>query len=271
MGRGMQPRDVYELVNAGDPRISPDGSRVAFTVTGLDEESNEYVTAIWVAPLDGSAEPRRFTSGEKRDATPRWSPDGNWLAFASNRGEEKTPANIYVIPAGGGEARKLTDLKESVEAIVWSPDSSRLAFTARVRDEAYEEEDERKRAPRRFTRIFHKLDSVGWIGDRRKHIFVVDLEGGEPRQLTSGDFEHDSPAWSPDGKRLAFDGLRDERWDTQLINRIYVIDAADPGDPQALTGDEASYEGPSFSPDGSRIAFRAYVQDGTDPHHTTSG
>ena len=94
-----------------------------------------------------------------------------------------------------------------------------------MRDEAYEEEDDRKRAPRRFTRVFHKLDSVGWTGDRRKHVFVVDVDGGEPTQLTSGDFEHGSPAWSPDGKQIVFDGLRDERWDTELINRLYVVDA----------------------------------------------
>ena len=267
----MQSHDVYELVNAGDPRISPDGSRVAYTVTALDEEANEYRSAIWVTPLDGSGEPRRFTSGEKRDTAPRWSPDGTWLAFASNRGEDKAPANLYVIPAEGGEARKRTDLKESIEEIVWSPDSSRIAFTTRVRDEAYEEEDERKRAPRRFRRVFHKLDSVGWTGDRRKHVFVVDLEGGEPRQLTSGDFEHDNPAWSPDGKRLAFDGLRDERWDTELINRLYVIDVDDPREPRALTGDDGSYERPSFSPDGSRIAYRMTVEDGTYPHHTQLG
>jgi dipeptidyl aminopeptidase/acylaminoacyl peptidase len=265
----MQPKDVYALVNAGDPRLSPDGTRVAYTVTSIDEEASEYRTALWVAPLDGSAEPQAFTSGDKRDTAPRWSPDGRWLAFASNRGEDKAPSNLYVIPAQGGEARKLTDLKESVEAIEWSPDSSRIAFTARVRDDAYEEEEERKRAPRRFRRVFHKLDSVGWTGDRRKHVFVVDLGGGEPRQLTSGDFEHDSPSWSPDGRQLAFDGVRDENWDTTLINRIYVVDA-DGGEPRAITGDDASYAEPSFSPDG-RIAFRVMEEDGTYPHHSQIG
>jgi len=266
----MLPQDVYELVNAGDPRISPDGARVAYTVTRLDAEANEYRSAIWVTRVDGAGEPRQFTAGERRDTTPRWSPDGKWLAFASNRGDEKAPAALHVIPAAGGESRKLTDLKESVEAIVWSPDSSRIAFTARVRDEAGEEEDDRKRRPRRFTRVFHKLDSVGFTGDRRKHVFVVDLDGGEPMQLTSGDFEHDSPAWSQDGRRIVFDGLRDERWDTQLVNRIYVVDA-DGGEPQALTGDEGSYEMPAFSPDGSRIAYRMVVEDGTYPHHSQVG
>jgi dipeptidyl aminopeptidase/acylaminoacyl peptidase len=267
----MQPSDVYALVNAGDPRISPDGTRVAYTVTGVDSDANDYRGAIWVAPLDGSSEPRRFTSGERRDSTPRWSPDGKWLAFASNRGgDEKTPSNLYVIPAEGGEARKLTDLKEAVEAIAWSPDSTRIAFTTRVRDDAYEEEDEKKRGPRRFTRIFHKLDSVGFTGDRRKHVLVVDLDDGESRQVTSGDFEHDNPAWSPDGNQLVFDGMRDENWDTQLINRLYVVDAGG-GEPRALTGDEGSYERPSFSPDGSRIAYRMTVEDGTYPHHTQLG
>jgi dipeptidyl aminopeptidase/acylaminoacyl peptidase len=267
----MQPHDVYALVNAGDPRLSPDGSRVAYTVTEIDAEANEYRSAIWVAPLDGSSEPRRFTSGERRDSTPRWSPDGKWLAFASNRGDgEKTPANLYVLPAEGGEARRLTDLKEAVEAIAWSPDSTRIAFTTRVRDEPYREEDEKKRAPRRFTRVFHKLDSVGFTGDRRKHVFVVGLDGGEPNQITSGDFEHDNPAWSPDGKQLVFDGLRDEDWDTRLINRLYLVDA-NGGEPRALTGDEGSYEEPSFSPDGGRIAYRMTVEDGTYPHHTQLG
>jgi dipeptidyl aminopeptidase/acylaminoacyl peptidase len=125
----MRTEDVYELTWAGDPRISPDGARVAYVVTTVDRESSEYRSAIWVAPLDGSGEPTQFTSGSKRDGSPRWSPDGRWLAFTSNRGEDKkTPSALYVIPAQGGEPRKLTDLKEGVEAPAWSPDSTRVAF-----------------------------------------------------------------------------------------------------------------------------------------------
>jgi dipeptidyl aminopeptidase/acylaminoacyl peptidase len=267
----MRPEDVYELVNATDPRISPDGSRVAFVVTLADEEANDYRSAIWVAPMDGAEEPRQFTSGEKRDTTPRWSPDGRRLAFASSRGDEKAPAAIYVIPAEGGEARKVTNEKESVEAIAWSPDSTRIAYSARVRDDAYEEEDERKRAPRRFTRVFHKLDSVGWTGDRRKQLFVVDVASGETTRLTQGDFENDSPVWSADGKTIVFDGLRDENWDTSLLNRLYAVPADGSGEPTALSGDDGSYSSPSFSPDATRIAYHFNPEDGTYPHHTQIG
>jgi dipeptidyl aminopeptidase/acylaminoacyl peptidase len=267
----MKPEDVYALTGASDPRISPDGTLVAYQVWWLDEERNEYRGAIWVAPRDGSGEPRRYSSGERRDGSPRWSPDGRWLAFTSNRGsDEKTPSQLYVIPAEGGEARKLTDGKEGVEEVVWSPDSTRLAYSMRVRDQAYEEEDDKRRKPRRLTRLVYKLDNVGWTADRHKHVFVVDLDGGDPRQLTDGDCEDGEPAWSPDGTRIAFTSLRGERWDVELVNRLYVVDAAG-GEPTELSGMDGSRGNPSFSPDGSRIAYRYQPEDGTFPHHGRIG
>jgi dipeptidyl aminopeptidase/acylaminoacyl peptidase len=266
----MRPEDVYALTSAGDPRLSPDGRRVAYVVTRIDRAANAYRSAIWIAPLDGSEEPRQLTSGERSDDSPRWSPDGHWLAFVSSRDgeEEKAHGQLYVLPAAGGEPRRLTDGDEGVESIAWSPDSSRIAFARRVRDEAYDEDDERRRAPRRFTRIFFKLDSVGWTGDRRKHLFVVGLGGGDERQLTDGDCENDGPAWSPDGSRIVFSAMRGDRWDVELVDALYELELdAEGAEPKRLTGPDESASMASFSPDGALIAYAHLPEDGTNPHH----
>ena len=265
----MRPADVYALRSVGEPRLSPDGRCVAYVVNWIDPVANSYRGAIWVAPLDGSEEPRQFTSGERRDGSPRWSPDGRWLAFVSDRDgeEEKAHGELYVLPADGGEPRRLTEGKEGVESIAWSPDSRRIAFTRRVRDEAYEEEDERRRPPRRFTRVFFKLDSVGWTGDRRKHVFVVGLDGDE-RQLTDGDCEDDEPAWAPDGSRIVFTSQRGDRWDLELADALYELEVdAEGSEPQRLTQPDESGSMASFSPDGALIAYRYEPEDGTYPHH----
>jgi dipeptidyl aminopeptidase/acylaminoacyl peptidase len=266
----MRPEDVYALTSVGDPRLSPDGRQVAYVVNWIDREENGYRSAIWVAPVDGSEEPRRLTFGERADSSPRWSPDGGWLAFVSNRDgeDENAHGELYVLPANGGEPRRLTDGKEGVESIAWSPDSSRIAFARRVRDEAYEEEDDRKRHPRRFTRIFYKLDSVGWTGDRRKHLFVVDLDG-EERQLTHGDCEDGEPAWSPDGGRIVFTSMRGERWDVELVAALYELelDSDATTEPRRLSQADESAGSASFSPDGGLIAYHHAPEDGTNPHH----
>jgi len=266
----MRPEDVYALTSVGEPCLSPDRRRVAYVVSRIDGEANAYRSAVWVASLDGSEEPRQFTSGERGDASPRWSPDGRWLAFVSSRdGEEKKAhGELYVLPADGGEPRRLTEGEEGVESIAWSPDSRRIAFARRVRDEAYEEEDDRRRAPRRFTRLFYKLDSVGWTGDRRKHLFVVGLDGGDERQLTDGDCEDEGPAWSPDGSRIVFSSMRGDRWDAELVEALYELEVdAEGAGPRRLSQPDESATMASFSPDGTLIAYRHEPEDGTYPHH----
>jgi dipeptidyl aminopeptidase/acylaminoacyl peptidase len=251
----MRAEDVYALRGVSDPRLSPDGTTVAYVVWSIDEEESEYRGNIWFSPVDGSSSPRRFTTGEKRDGTPRWSPDGSRLAFTSSRAE-KEPGQLFVLPVeGGGEAQRLTRLKEDVQDVMWSPDGTRIAFSARVRDDAYEEEEERKRAPRRITRLHYKLDNVGWTTDRRQQVFVVPADGSEePTQLTEGEWENAQPAWSPDGSQLVFVSARGDTWDLDLVTDLFLIPAGG-GEPEKLTQSDASCTSPSWSPDGTRIAY----------------
>ena len=254
---GLVPEDVYELTWVADPRLDPAGGRVAYVQWWIDRDANEYRSNIWVAAVDGSTPPRRLTTGESRDMSPRWSPDSTRLAFTSSRrrGEDPEPGQLYALSLEGGEAIRLTDLKEDAADPTWSPDGERLAFSSRVRDEAYEEEDDRKRRPRRFTRLWYKLDNVGWTGDRRQHVFVVPADGsGEPEQLTDGDFEDSTPRWSPDGTRLVFISARDEDWDTELATDLYVLKLGGADPPTKLTSSTGNFESPVWSPDGSQIA-----------------
>ena len=263
----MRPEDVYELSGAYDPRVSPDGRIVAFVVTGVDRDANDYRSTVWVVPLDGSAPPRPVTTGEHQDADPRWSPDGRVLAFTSDRGGEKK--QLHVLPVSEpGEPLRLTDLDEDVEHVAWSPDGSMLVFSARVPYAAQKEPDERRRPPRRIKRLQFKLDDKGWTVDRPHHLYVVPADGSEPpRPLTSGDAEDVHPAWSPDGGRIAFASARHEDWDLTPIIDIYVVDASG-GEPTVVTATDGECSSPSWSPDGTRIAYYFNPSVFDDPRHT---
>src|SRR5438132_4811255 len=113
---GMVPDDVYALTGVRRPAPTPRGNRVAYVVWWIEEKDREYRSAIWLATVDGAAPHRKLTAGDKRDSSPRWSPDGTRLAFASRRGEEKSSAQVYVLPLEGGEAQKLTPPPEGLRS-----------------------------------------------------------------------------------------------------------------------------------------------------------
>src|SRR6266705_1248710 len=134
MSRSVTIEDLYQFKSLSRPRISPDGQRVAFVATTIDERKHEYRTSIWVAPTAGG-EPRRFTGGKANAHSPCWSPDGRWLAFVSEREGEPTSKDaleqkkqgkgkpqIWLIPGDGGEAHQLTFMPHGVSNPVWSPD-----------------------------------------------------------------------------------------------------------------------------------------------------
>jgi len=266
--RRLTPEDLYKLAFVSDPQISPDGTKIAFVKTTIDEKSKEYRSQIWVVPSDGSAKPRQFTSGPKSDTSPRWSPDGTRLAFVSDRNGEK---QIYVIPTEGGEALQVTKMRRGAGNPVWAPDGTRIAFTASIdpedKPEDYEkpldqktkeaEEKARKDEPTILTRLKIKSDAaMGLTGKRRSHIFVIDAAGKGPAiQLTSGEFDHSQPRWSPDGKYLAFSANRNEDADYEpWLSDIYLVPAGG-GVLRKLTKTQGPSSSPVFTPDGKSIVY----------------
>ncbi len=282
MSRPITAEDLYRWKWVYDPQISPDGKQIAYVVKSVDQDAGEYRHAIWVVPADGTiGDARRFTYGPKNDHSPRWSPDGKWLAFVSDREgpagkdkkEEKEKGRgkpqIWLMPADGGEAHQLTYMKHGASDPVWSPDGRYLAFTAQTGGEEEEDEAEgKKKTPkaRRITQLWYKLDGVGWIYERRRHIFLVGVEGGEPRQLTDGDWNDSDVAWSPDGQAIAFVSDRSEdRWEWPA-GQLWVMPVV-AGEPYCLTDDEIiSASSPGWSPDGKTIAFLGSLQKKSGGH-----
>ncbi|MGB7859551.1 MAG: S9 family peptidase [Acidimicrobiia bacterium] len=196
----MRPDELHLLIAPSDPRLSPGGLATAFVVSSPDLDEDSYDRSIWIA----DPEPRKFTSGPG-DTNPRWSPDGANIAFL--RSVDAGPAQVAVIPVHGGEARILTEFEHGAEAVEWSPDGSQLAVVGVTPTEDWTDidADERLRRPRRVTRVPYRFDARGWTHDRRRHIWLVNVDqSAEPRCLTPGDFDEESPAWSPDGERIAF-------------------------------------------------------------------
>lgn len=252
--RPATPDDVLLLRNVFDPQVSPNGRRVAYVVSSVDRESDETRMSVYVAAVDGRQPPRRFTHG-KHDHSPRWSPDGRYLAFVSNREEKK--GQLFVLPLDGGDARQLTQAKFGVSQPAWSPDGRRIAYAARTGD--YKEPKERnpieKSAPRVVRNLRYKLDGIGFFDERRLHVFTVHVETGETQQITDGDWHDEQPSWSPDGRRIVFVSDRErDRFQRQWRSDVWAV-AATGGRARKLTRSKGAAGAPAFSPDGRLVAY----------------
>ncbi len=269
MLRSITIEDLYQLKFVSRPRISPDGKRIALVVTTIDEEKHSYHSAIWVAPVDGG-EARRFTSGTANAHSPSWSPNGQTLAFVSERESEKTDKEqkkrgkgkpqIWLLPMDGGEAAQLTFMEHGVSSPVWSPDGHHILFNAAV-GPADEETDEGKKLPkvRVIDQLWYRLDGVGFTYERRSHLFLLSVNGGTPVQLTDGDWDDGDAVWSPDGQQIAFTtNHAEDRWRIPGAD-VYTLDLqqGQAGTLRCLTDGTMGCSSPSWSPDGKTIAFLA--------------
>jgi len=248
--------DVLRVRDVREPQISPDGAWVAYTVSTADTAEDRNKSAVWMASWDGTRNLRVTTSKQGEDS-PRWSPDGRWLAFLSSREDEHT--QIWVLDRQGGEGRKVTTLPSDVADYVWAPDGKRIALVVEDADTA----KPKTPPPIVIDRFQFKQDESGYLGKQRRHLYVLDVESGKTTVLTSGNYDELLPAWSPDGKSLAFVSKRRPEFDRDSNWDLYVIDAAPGGNavPRQLTtfegpdNDPDTESRPAWSPDGRSIAY----------------
>jgi len=219
MTRRPRIEDLAAYAVPEQPALSPDGTRIAYVLRSTDTPADRTIKEVWsVGARDGEA--RRLTRGVA-DSAPAWSPDGRRIAFL--RGEEK--AQIWLLPADGGEPEQVTTLPLGAGAPVWSPDGSRIAFAAPVdlRGPAAPEN-----APIVIDTLDYAADGAGLLGTLRTHLHLLDVATGECRQLTDGDWNAGGPSWSPDSARLAFAAAIEPGSDLTERVPVHVLDLTDP-------------------------------------------
>jgi dipeptidyl aminopeptidase/acylaminoacyl peptidase len=262
--RPMSIRDLLGAVRVSDPQLSPDGKQVAFVRTTTDVATGKRNADIWIVPADGSASPRLLVGGDKSESTPRWDPDGSHIAFISTRDGD---SQIYIANADGTNVRQFTKIAGGVQPpMVISPDRSAIAFVADVK----QGEDTPSNVHVLKRLLYRHWDE--WRENVRHHVFIAALAGGDPRDLTPGDF--DSPptqqedaalAFTPDSKELVFvsnrDGIDKEAFSTN--NDIWSVPVAG-GPAKMLTTNPAADVQPRFTTDGKLMIVRAQRRPGLE-------
>jgi len=279
--------DYFAIKNVSDPQLSPDGRWVAYAVQQAILKTDKNETRIWMVPATGG-DSIPLTAEGMDCSHPRWSPDNKYLAFLSDRRGGHGKTQVWLLSRQGGEAQRLTDTIQNVEDFVWSPDARKLVLA--LRDPSREElqaaksqkehgdgpsaagaeaesggnageggTEKESTRPWVIDRLQFKLDEVGYLDRRRKHLYVLDVASRVLTQITSGDYDDSEPAWSPDSKTVAFTSNRSTPDpDANYNSDIWTVSASNTDKGAHLTqvttnpGEDKS---PTWSPDGKYIAY----------------
>jgi dipeptidyl aminopeptidase/acylaminoacyl peptidase len=267
--------DIQAMADVGDPQCSPDGQSVAYTVGRIDVKEDKRNTHIWMIGFDG-ANNRQVTSSQDSESSPRFSPDGRYLAFTSSRPGPAKGNQVWLLDRSGGEAVQLTDLKGRLQSYEWAPDSKRLALV--VGDPDPEAADapapgegaaaggrpstgsgQAARVPKPIVidRYKYKQDGQGYLlSSRHSYVHLFEVATKKLERLTSGKADESSPSWSPDGTRIAFMSNRNPDPDREPSSQLFVVDAKSGSTETPLTPKTSRGGGRvEWSPDGKWIAF----------------
>ncbi len=281
--RPMQLEDLFRIQRVSDPQLSPDGKTVAYVVAVVDKAANRTNTDIWLVPTAGG-EAKQLTNSPRHDRHPRWSPDGSTILFESNRDGSM---QIYSINVATGQTRQLTAISTEASGAVWSPTGKQIGFVSavfpefsdkpfaeadRLNKEKQESRDNSKMKARVITKLLYRhWDS--WVDDKRQHLFVMNADGSDPRNVTPGDRDAvptsmtfstgDDFSFSPDGKEIAYTAtpvpVREESWST---NHDILTVHLETGERKQITTNLAADVFPQYSPNGKFIAYRAQSRAG---------
>lgn len=266
--------DIFELEIATDPQISPDGALIAYVRRSMDIMTDRPRSNIWLLDSRGG-EHRPLLSGTDSFSSPRWSPDGTRLAYVSDaagRGPE-----LYVRWMESGDSALISNLPSPPSSLTWSPDGTQIAYSALVKGEATtlaeppEKPQGAEWAPPVIVidKLHYRSDGEGYLEPGYTQLFVIPAEGGTPRQVSSGDFNHGGGlTWSPDGAHIVASANRNTDWEFHPANTDLWSFSVDGSEAVQLTDREGPDSSPSYSPDGSQIAYLGYDDRRMGYHNT---